>query len=93
MTIRLTTPELLNRVLDKLKQDPLYSEEANALFFKYCCDDIRQGLAKGDDEWYLDIDWMYNQGIGKVALIIRYHKHSDIPTDIEYLNSNNNDNW
>lgn len=86
MTIRLTTPELLNKVLDKLKQDPLYSEEANASFFKYCCDDIREGMANGTDEWYLDVDWLYDRRVGKIALIIRYHKRSDITTDKEYLN-------
>lgn len=84
MTIRLTTPESFDAVLEKLKRDPLYSEEANAMFFKYCCPDIREAVAKGEDEYYLDVDWPPSD-YGAVE-VIRYHKRSDIPTDVEYLN-------
>ena len=89
MTIRLTTPDCFDKVLDKLKQDPLYCEESNATFLKYCCDDIRQGLTRGDDEWYLEIDWSYDQRVGKPALMIRYYKRSGILTDEEYLDDTN----
>lgn len=90
MTIRLTSPETFDKVLEKLKQDPLYDEEVNAMYFKYCVDGIREGLTKGGDEWYLDIDWLHDSRVGKVAMVIRYHKRSDIPTDEEYLTEEEN---
>lgn len=85
MTIRLTSVETFEKVLEKLKQDFAYDEEANAPFFKYCVPDIKEGIAKGDDEWYLDVDWLPNRTSCKVVLSFCYHKLSDIMTDIEYL--------
>lgn len=86
MTIRLTTPEAFDAVLEKLKRDPLYSEEANKSFFKYCVPDIREAVAKGEDEYYLDVDWLLNSATCNVEMVIRYHVRSRIPTDVEYLN-------
>lgn len=85
MTIRLTSVEAFDKVLEKLKLDSMYSEDANAMFFKYCVPDIRQGLADGEDEWYLDVDWLPDRRSYKVVMVIRYHKRSEIQTDVEYL--------
>ncbi len=91
MTIRLTSPEAFDKVLEKLKQDPMYDEEVNAPFMKYCVDEIRNGIARGDYEWYLDIDWLYDNRFGKMVLVIRYSNNSDIQTDEEYLTEEENE--
>ncbi len=91
MTIRLTSPEAFDKVLEKLKQDPMYSDEVNGMFMKYAIPSIRDELAKGGDEWYLDIDWLHDSRVGKVAMVIRYHKRSDIQTDEEYLTEKENE--
>ncbi len=85
MTIRLTSIEAFDMVLEKLKQDRRYNEETNLAFTKYCIPFIKEGLAKGDDEWYLDVDWMVDQYDGKVEMVIRYYMRSAIQTDEEYL--------
>lgn len=91
MTIRLTSPGAFDKVLEKLKKDPMYDEEINAPFFKYCVDDIREGVARGYDEWYLDIAWRLKSTDYKIALVIRYYKRSHVQTDEEYLNENENE--
>ena len=85
MTIRLTSVEAFEKVLEKLKQDFAYDEEVNVSFFKYCVPSIEEGIAKGDDEWYLDVDWLPDSATYKVVMVLRYHKRSDIMTDEEYL--------
>ncbi len=85
MTIRLTSVLAFEKVLEKLKQDRAYDEATNASFLKYCVPDIKEGVAKGDDEWYLDVDWLPDSATCKVVIVLRYHKHSDIMTDEEYL--------
>lgn len=86
MTIRLTSIEAFEKVLEKLKRDFMYDEEVNAMFFKYCVDGIKEGLSAGDDEWYLDVDWLPDSASCKVVMVIRYHKRSEIMTDEEYAN-------
>lgn len=85
MKIRLTSVENFEKVLEKLKQHTMYVEEYNAMFFKYCVPSIKEGLQSGTDEWYLDVDWFPNRESCKVEMVIRYHKRSEIQTDIEYL--------
>lgn len=85
MTIRLTSVSAFEKVLEKLKQDPLYSETANGMFMKYSVPVITEGLSKGGDEWYLDVDWKYDYRIGNVTILLRFHRRSSIPTDEEYL--------
>lgn len=85
MTIRLTSVENFLKVLEKLKQDTMYNEGYNAMFFKYCVPTIKEGLRAGTDEWYLDVDWLPDSASCKVVMELRYHKRSEIPTDIEYL--------
>lgn len=85
MTIRLTSVETFEKVLEKLKQDPLFNEETNKPFFKYCVSTIKEGLQNGTDEWYLDVDWLPDRETYKVVMVLRYHKRSEIQTDIEYL--------
>lgn len=85
MTIRLTSVEAFEKILETLKQDPLYNEEVNKSFFKYCVDTIKEGLKDGIDEWYIDIDWIPDRESCKIVMVLRYHKRSDMPTDIEYL--------
>lgn len=85
MTIRLTTVDAFEKVLEKLKQDPMYGKEINKLFFKYCVPDIKAGLQDGTDEWYLDVDWVPDTSAYRVVMTIRYHKRSEIMTDTEYL--------
>lgn len=90
MTIRLTSVGAFERLLERLKQDPMYSETANATFFKYCVDNIKRGIARGDDEWYLDVDWLPDSEERKVVTVLRYHRRSEIQTDEEYLETDNN---
>lgn len=85
MTIRLTSVENFEKVLKKLKQSPRYDEGANAMFFKYCVPSIKEGLQEGTDEWYLDVDWLSDSASCKVVMVLRYHKRSEIQTDIKYL--------
>ena len=85
MTIRLTSVETFEKVLEKLKQRPDYDEEVNELFIKYCVPTIKEGLQDGTDEWYLDVDWLPDRASCKIVMVLRYHKRSDIPIDIEYL--------
>lgn len=91
MTIRLTTPEAFDAVLENLKRETMYSEEANSPFFKYCVADIREALAKGEDEYYLDVDWHLDSATCKVVMVIGYYKRSDIMTDVEYLKEDENE--
>lgn len=85
MTIRLTSVGTFDKVLEKLKHRPDYDEEVNEPFIKYCAPTIREGLQDGNDEWYLDVDWLPYRGSCKIVMVLRYHKRSDIPIDIEYL--------
>lgn len=85
MTIRLTSVEAFDKVLEKLKHDSQFNEEVNKPFLKYSVPDIKEGLANGDDEWYLDVDWLPDSESYKVVMVLRFHKRSEIPTDIEYL--------
>lgn len=91
MTIRLTSPEAFDKVLENLRQKPLYDEKVNAPFFKYCVPDIREWLEKGDDEYYLDVDWLPDSRINKTVMVIRYFKRSGIPSDVEYIKEEEND--
>lgn len=92
MTIRLTSVEAFEKVLEKLKQDPLYSEEVNGPFYKYCVEIIKDGLLAGEDEWYLDVKWLPdNRSIRGVAMEIRHFSRSEITTDEEYLKEKVND--
>ena len=91
MTIRLTSVETFEKVLEKLKQDFIYDEPTNAPFFKYCVPIIKEEIAQGDDEWYLDVDWIPDSATCKVVMVLRYHKRSDIMTDEEYLTDKLND--
>ena len=86
MTIRLTSAAAFEKVLEKLQQCWGYNEETNAPFFKYCVEDIKKGVAAGNDEYYLDVDWLPDSVTCKVVMVIRYHKRSEIMTDEEYLN-------
>lgn len=88
MTIRLTSVETFEKVLEELKQGLFYDEPINASFFKYCVPRIKEGIAKGDDEWYLDVDWLPDSATCKVVMVLRCHKRSDIMTDEEYLIDN-----
>lgn len=63
----------------------MYDEGTNAMFFKYCVPTIKEGLQNDTDEWYLDIDWLPDRVNYKIVMVLRYHKRSGIPTDIEYL--------
>ena len=85
MTIRLTSVLAFEKVLDKLKQNFTYDEAVNASFFKYCVPDIKEVLQDGTDEWYLNIDWLPDRESYKIVMVLRYHKRSDIPIDIEFL--------
>lgn len=85
MMIRLTNVYAFEKVLEELKQDPLYDEELNEPFFKYCVPGIKNGLQDGTDEWYLDVDWVPDTRASGIVMVIRYHKRSGIMTDIEYL--------
>lgn len=85
MTIRLTSVEAFEKVLEKLEQAPTYDENANEPFIKYCVPTIKEGLQDGTDEWYLDVDWFPDSASYKIVMVLRYHKRSDMPTDIEYL--------
>lgn len=85
MKIRLTSVENFEKVLEKLKQDTMYNEGYNAMFFKYCVPTIKEGLKNGKDEWYLDVDWVPNRESCEVGMVISYLKRSEIPTDLEYL--------
>ncbi|MDE7464990.1 MAG: hypothetical protein K2M59_03825 [Muribaculaceae bacterium] len=91
MTIRLTSVEAFEKVLEKLKQAPTYDEKANEPFIKYCVPNIKEEIAKGDDEWYLDVDWFPDSATCKVVMVLRYHKRSDIMTDEKYLTDKLND--
>ena len=88
MTIRLTTIIAFEKVLNILKQDPMYTEEANATFFQYCVDDIKKEIILGNDELYLDVDWLPDSSSCKIVMVLRYHKRSEIITDEEYVNEN-----
>lgn len=83
MIIRLTSIESFEQVLEKLKKDPFYDDQTNTTFFKYCVNEIKEGLLKGDDEWYLNIEWKTEPG--KIVLLIRYYRRSEILTDKEYI--------
>lgn len=85
MTIRLTSVENFLKVLEKLKQDPMYDEGTNAMFFKYGVPRIKEGLQEGSDEWYLGVDWLPDSASCKIVMILRYYRRSDIQTDFEYL--------
>ena len=89
MTIRLTSVDAFEKVLEKLKHRPEYDEKANEPFIKYCVPTIKEGLQDGTDEWYLDIDWLPDRESYKIVMVLRYHKRSDMPTDIEYLTEKN----
>ena len=82
MTIRLTSIDNFEKVLTLLKEDPLYNEKLNWIFFKYCVNTIKKGLAEGTDEYFLMYDYIpSNNGI---VMCIRYYKYSDVMTDEEY---------
>ncbi|MBD5226446.1 MAG: hypothetical protein HDS67_00075 [Bacteroidales bacterium] len=85
MTIRLTSVETFDKVLAKLKHRPEYHECVNEPFIKYCVPTIREGLQYDNDEWYLDVDWLSDRDSYKIVMVLRYHKRSDMLTDIEYL--------
>lgn len=85
MTIRLTSPEAFDRVLEKLKKHEFYNKEDNDLFFKYGAETIKEGLSKGGDEWYLHVVWNYDSHKGRVEMILQYSRRSEIMTDEEYL--------
>lgn len=85
MTIRLTSPESFDAVLEKLKRDPMYSEEANRNFFKYSYPDLRQEVAEGENGICLEIDWTPNATTYKIEMVIRYSRIYEIMTDVEYL--------
>lgn len=87
MTIRLTSVEAFEKVLEKLKQNPLYDEPTNEPFFKYCVDAIKEGLSNGYDEWYLDVEWIAQSWSRKVVMRISYHNRFNIMTDEEYLDA------
>lgn len=86
MTIRLTSPEAFDRVLEKLKENEFWDEEYNEWFFKYdAVGEVKKEMAKGE-EIYLDAEWIQDpRGKKIIVLAIRYHKRSDIMTDEEYL--------
>lgn len=89
MTIRLTSPEVFDRVLEKLKQEyaDLWDDDPCNTSLKYCAQTIKEGISKGDDEWYLDVEILPNLHNSKsLSVALRYYKRSEIPTDKEYLN-------
>ncbi|MBD5219489.1 MAG: hypothetical protein HDS72_04495 [Bacteroidales bacterium] len=85
MTIRLTSVQAFDKVLEKLRQDPFYIEKLNAAFFRFSYSVIKNGLNTGSDEWFLDIE-------RHPYMVLRYHKRSEILTDQEYLTQNQNTN-
>ena len=85
MTIRLTSVGTFDKVLEKLKHRPDYDEEATEPFIKYCVPTIREGLQDGNDEWYLDVDYLPDRESCAIIMVLRYHRRSDMLTDIEYL--------
>ena len=89
MTIRLTTPDSLDRLIEALKKGPFYDEETVAMFLKYCIAAIKEAMAAGE-EVYLTADIRFVHSTGKIAEIWRYYKRSDITTDEEWLASGQN---
>lgn len=84
--LRLTTAETFDKVLAKLRQDPLFSEEANALFLKYSVDGLKEHLINGDEECYLKISWVSDSVTCKPTMVLSYVCRSNILTDVDLLN-------
>lgn len=83
MRIRLTKPEHLDEVLDRLDQQwPL--GKYNDTFIEYCVPAIKERLAKGETIYLeSEIDATHYG----VCQILSYWYPDDIPTDEDYLNS------
>lgn len=87
MLIRLTSVEAFDKVLQILTQDPSFDKEINATFFRYCVDSIKNGIAKGDDEYYLSVEWTAS-ACDKLIMQIQPCRRSGVMTDVEYLSNN-----
>ena len=82
MRIKLTNPNLLDKVLAKLdKSWPL--DEFNENFIRYCVPGIKERLSKGETI-FLESDIGSNNGI--ICQQLSYWSPADVPTDEEYLN-------
>lgn len=88
MTIRLTSVESFEKVLERLKQFPMYDEETFSTFLKYAVPRIRKGLESGANEWFLNLDWLpipENSRYGRYGAVITYHTTSYMISDVDFL--------
>lgn len=85
MRIKLTNPDTLDRVINKLDtQWPL--GEHNKTFIKYCVPSIKERLAKGEVIFLESVIDNTNFGIYQV---LSYWSLNEVPTDEEYLKQDN----
>lgn len=85
MRIKLTNPNVLDRVIAKLdSQWPL--GEYNETFIKYCVPSIKERLAKGEVIFLESV--IDNTNFG-VCQVLSYWSLNDVPTDEEYLKQDN----
>lgn len=81
MRIKLTNPDNLEKVIDKLDQlCPLV--DYNESFIRYCIPSLKERLAKGEII-YLDSEIVVDYGV--IHQELSYWSPSDISTDEEYL--------
>ena len=87
MKIRLTSPEMLDDVLDKLNETWSFGE-CNERLLDYCVPSIKERLSKGETI-YLETK-IANLG-GRFCQVPSFWSPDEIPTDKEYLNPDHND--
>ena len=84
MTIRLTSPEVFNEVLKKLRKHPDFDEEINSRFLNHWVPIIIEGLMRGGDEYFVKVKSKRNRAGFKVFKLY-FSRRSEIQTDEEYL--------
>lgn len=80
MQLRLTSPEVFDRLID-------YLEKEYNLVWPYLRDYLIETIKKRmkNDTVIVDVDWRYNTRTNRVESIARYSVLSEIETDEEYL--------
>ena len=86
MKIRLTSPEMLDDVLDKLNETWPFGEH-NERLLDHCVPTIKERLSKGETI-YLETE-IANLGRG-FCQVPSFWSPDEIPTDKEYLNPDHN---
>ncbi len=88
MTIRLTTPEAFDRLIDFLEKErdlvfPDMFRGFKKTYRDYFIELVKEQMAI--DTVFLHIDWKYNAQTNRVEASAYYSGYSEVQTDEEYL--------